>query len=146
MKALIDTSVLVRDANKSDSLHSVARGVIEQLLSQAAQIFVAPQVLYELWVVATRPIAANGLGFSVAQTRQIIENALRLLTVREDPPDLFERWLSICTEYEVTGKAAHDARLVAWMQSHGIDHIVTLNAAHFRRYPEMHLIVPARTE
>jgi hypothetical protein len=35
----------------------------------------------------------------------------------------------------VQGVQGHDARLVAWMQSHGLTHVLTLNAADFARYP-----------
>ncbi len=37
--------------------------------------------------------------------------------------------------YRVSGKNAHDARLVAVMKPHGITRILTFNAADFARYP-----------
>jgi hypothetical protein len=36
--------------------------------------------------------------------------------------------------YAVSGVQVHDARLVAVMKVHGVAHILTLNAADFRRY------------
>ena len=36
--------------------------------------------------------------------------------------------------YGVLGKKAHDARLVAAMRSHAIDHLLTFNDQDFRRF------------
>lgn len=42
------------------------------------------------------------------------------------------------------GKQVHDANLVATMHAYGIDHLLTLNAADFRRFePRIALLTPA---
>jgi hypothetical protein len=37
-------------------------------------------------------------------------------------------------QYDVVGRAVHDAQLVASMLVNGITHILTLNGADFQRY------------
>jgi hypothetical protein len=65
-------------------------------------------------------------------------------------PDLVTR-LSLLTSYgalapvvpdSVQGVQVHDARLVAYMQAHGVAHILTLNGADFARYPGITAIAP----
>jgi predicted nucleic acid-binding protein len=45
-------------------------------------------------------------------------------------------------KYQVVGKNAHDARLVAAMIVHGIERILTFNNTHFQRYQEIDVISP----
>ncbi|MFZ4575559.1 MAG: hypothetical protein ACOYN0_14270, partial [Phycisphaerales bacterium] len=40
------------------------------------------------------------------------------------------------------GKSSHDARLVAAMQSHGIERVLTFNTADFQRYPGVVAMTP----
>ncbi len=44
--------------------------------------------------------------------------------------------------YAIQGKAAHDARLVAAMQKHGVSQLLTFNGADFRRYLEIEVLDP----
>jgi predicted nucleic acid-binding protein len=53
-----------------------------------------------------------------------------------------ERWLDLCSRYGVSGRSAHDARLVALMLAHGLTHLLTLNSADFARYAEITAVTP----
>lgn len=64
------------------------------------------------------------------------------LVLLEDSNALFPAWLSLVANYGVSGKKAHDARLVAAMQVHGISHLLTFNVADFRRYPGITVVEP----
>jgi len=60
-------------------------------------------------------------------------------------PDLdatFETWKSLVSTYRVSGKNAHDTRLVACMLLHNVTHILTFNAQDFERFPHISVIVP----
>ncbi|HET6881706.1 MAG TPA: hypothetical protein VFI31_16200 [Pirellulales bacterium] len=52
-----------------------------------------------------------------------------------DRDDISTRWLTLVESQGVTGFRAHDARLVAAMQSYGISQIMTFNGGHFRDLP-----------
>jgi hypothetical protein len=62
---LLDTNVLLRHAKATDPDHPVVTAAVTALLGQGETLCIVPQNLYEFWVVATRPLASNGLGLSV---------------------------------------------------------------------------------
>lgn len=63
-KYLIDTNVVLRFCNASDSQHALAGSAISHLLATGNECYLTAQVLIELWVVATRPANVNGLGWT----------------------------------------------------------------------------------
>jgi hypothetical protein len=107
------------------------------------ELCVGAQNVFEFWVVATRPRNVNGLGLSPAQAEQEVRALLSGYTLLRDPPDLLERWLDLCSRYAVSGRPAHDARLVALMLAHGVTHLFTLNPADFARYAEIACLTTA---
>jgi predicted nucleic acid-binding protein len=101
----------------------------------------APQSLFEAWVVLTRPAAVNGYGFSTAEAYSQIDAARSLFQVFPDPPNLLDEWLDLCRSHEVSGKNAHDARLAAYARLNNIKTLITLNPRDFARYG-LTVIVP----
>src|SRR5258708_39006922 len=94
---------------------------------------VTPQVLVEFRNVATRPVAANGLGLSTVDAEAqaaTFEARFPLLT---ETPDVYPAWKSLVGALGVIGKQVHDARLVAVCHVHGVTHLLTFNVAHFVR-------------
>ena len=59
---LLDTNIVLRFSNPSDTQHSLAAEAVATLLAQGGECYLTAQVLIELWVVATRPVDVNGLG------------------------------------------------------------------------------------
>ena len=57
--------------------------------------------------------------------------------------DVYSEWKRLVVAYGVTGVQAHDARLVAAMNVHGIGRILTFNVQDFTRYKEIEAIRPA---
>ncbi len=109
-------------------------------IGRGERLIVVPQNLYEFWAVATRPpgpppTGSNGLGMTPAQTGhwlRFIERRFTLLADRDEMPRL---WQALVETHGVTGFRAHDARLVAAMQSYGIGRLLTFNVTHFRGLP-----------
>src|SRR5271154_2274738 len=65
---LIDTTILARLANVTDAKHAAAAWAVLELHRRGEVLNVTPQVLVEFRNVATRPMAANGLGLSTVDT------------------------------------------------------------------------------
>jgi hypothetical protein len=42
---------------------------VNEIIGQGGECFLTPQVLIEFWVVATRPLEVNGLGWTTQKTR-----------------------------------------------------------------------------
>lgn len=55
MKILGDANILIRTANPVDPEHQTSIDALRQLAVSGHELIVVPQVLYEYWVVATRP-------------------------------------------------------------------------------------------
>lgn len=144
MKVLVDTSVLCRLVQPEHELHKPVSAVVNGLLSDGYDLRIVPQVLYELWAIATRPVADNGMGLTVEKTVNIVDRIQRIFPVLSDESGIFQHWLNLVTTAELCGSAAHDAQIVAAMRRHQITHLLTLNVSDFRRYEGVTLIeVPA---
>ncbi len=99
-------------------------------------------MLYEYWVVATRPTLQNGLGLTPADARLAIDEFLRSIVLLRDERGIFANWLADVTDLVISGKRAHDARLVAAMQRHGLQQIVTFNKSDFNGFPNVSVFLP----
>jgi hypothetical protein len=80
------------------------------------EMLLVPQVLYEYWVVATRPTDVNGLGLEPSHVRQLISDWLEIFTLLRDERGVFRFWQELVTRQNIRGKTGHDARLIAAMQ------------------------------
>src|SRR4051812_18224769 len=101
-------------------MHSAARQVLQRLTATGATLHVAAQNLIEFWVVATRPLASNGLGLSPAQAATEVSNFKAAFHLLPDTPAVFPEWERLAVLYQIQGKQAHDLRLVAVMKVHGV--------------------------
>lgn len=95
------------------------------------ECLLAPQIIVEFWVVATRPPQVNGLGWAVEQTRSTIDQLLDRFPLLQESPQIFPNWLNLVTTNRVMGKRTHDARIVAAMLANGITHLLTFNPVDF---------------
>lgn len=134
MRILIDTNVLCRLAEKGHPFHSVAEHAVSKLRAAAHELCLVPQVLYEYWVVVTRPASENGLDMPPADVDKAMDFWVDLFTLFRDERGIFSAWRELVRRYDVKGKSAHDARLVAAMKRHGLEYLLTFNAADFQRY------------
>jgi predicted nucleic acid-binding protein len=139
---LVDTNVLLRAAQKQHPQHEAALAALNGAKGRGDRLYIVPQVLYEFWVVATRPIEANGLGLTTAQSIAELHRIRRLFPLLPETPQLYSVWEQLVYEYSVLGKQAHDARLVAAMRLHGLEHILTFNTEHLARFAGLEPIRP----
>jgi predicted nucleic acid-binding protein len=143
MNVLVDTNILLRSAEPIHHMHAPARAAVGALTARGDVLCVVPQVLYEFWVVATRPLAVNGLGWASAAADAEIGTILAGFQFLPDSPDVFTEWRALVAAHAVAGKTAHDARLVAAMRVHGLTHLLTFNDQDFRRFPAINALTPA---
>lgn len=133
-RVLLDTNIVLRLLDRTASEHQVCVNAIEALLIRGDEPCLAPQVLIEFWVVATRPVNVNGFGWTATQVIDAISHLRGLFLLLDDTSAIFEAWLALVSS-GVSGKRAHDAKLAAFMQVHGISEILTLNGADFKDFP-----------
>ncbi|MBL8233532.1 MAG: hypothetical protein JNL98_33860 [Bryobacterales bacterium] len=98
-------------------------------------VCIVPQNLYELWTVATRPAASNGLALTPEQANRVLTRIEQLLVLMRDTPGIYDEWRRLVSVHSISGKASHDARLAAAMNVHGIGHVLTFHTGDFKRFP-----------
>jgi predicted nucleic acid-binding protein len=143
MLILIDSGILLRLLEPTDPQHPVIRQAIRTLRSRGDHLVTSPQNAAEFWNVCTRPATARGgFGLTIAEAERRLRIIERLFQVPPDHLASYALWRQLVVIHAVQGVQVHDARLVAYMQAHGITHILTLNGADFARYPGITAIAP----
>ncbi|MEX2138553.1 MAG: PIN domain-containing protein [Pirellulales bacterium] len=144
MLILIDTSIVVRAVETGHRDHSAATNALRELRQAGHGLFVVPQIHYEFWVVATRPVDQNGLGMSTAVAdAELARLAPPLFRLLQDERAIYGEWRRLVSQHDVKGKKAHDTRLAAAAKRHALTHILTFNAGDFGRYSEITVLTPA---
>ena len=142
MSIEVDTNIALRVSSPAHPMHHLALDAIRILGQQGERLCMMPQNLYEFWVAATRPMANNGLGLTITEVASELTRFRRWFTILDDLPAILPAWEQLVVLHQVMGKNAHDARLVAAMQVHGINRILTFNTPDFQRYPGITAISP----
>jgi predicted nucleic acid-binding protein len=71
-----------------------------------------------------------------------IDEFLKSIVLLRDERGIFTNWLAEVTNLAISGKRAHDARLVAAMQRHGLKQIVTFNKSDFAGFQGIAVLLP----
>ena len=143
MSLLIDTNVLLRIAQAASPDHATAKSAVLTLVNANETLCIVPQIIYEFWVAATRPLDVNGLGMDVDAAQQSILGMTKDYQLLKDERGIFDHWQSLVTDNKVRGKTAHDARLVAAMQRHRVTNLLTFNKSDFTRFASIQVFTPA---
>jgi predicted nucleic acid-binding protein len=83
------------------------------------------------------PLANNGLALSITDTAAHVKTFRQTFTLLPDTPDIFSEWERLVEAHEVSGRQAHDARLVAAMHVHDVRRLLTFNTDDFKRFFEI---------
>jgi predicted nucleic acid-binding protein len=140
---LLDTSTLLRTLQVRHPQYETVARALETLPSRGRDLHIVPQNLVELWVVATRPAEQNGLGMTPAAAAMELIRIKSMFPLLPDTPAIYPVWENLVIQYHVSGKTAHDARLVAAMQVHGLTSILTFDKTGFTRYAGIEVVHPA---
>lgn len=139
MAVLLDTNILLRLAQPHHPHTRAAARALRALRAGNEALHIVQQNIVEFWAVSTRPIEANGLGFTTEQAEEEVDALNRLFVLLPELP-LHNAWKRLVVDYRVSGKNAHDARLVAAMVVHGIESILAFNGPDFLRYGEIRVL------
>ena len=142
MPYLADTNIAARFTLPGDPLYARVRTAVLNLQRQGEIIHVTSQVLVEFQALATRPADANGLGMTTAQASAQAGKIEAVFPLLPETAAIYPLWRNLIDTYDVIGRQVYDARLVAVMLAHGIDHILTLNGKHFQRFAGITVVSP----
>ncbi len=142
MAILTDSNILLRLLQPHHPHCQVAERGVDILRKRNEVLVVVSQNLYELWAAATRPFDENGLGLTVEQAANEVDQIKKFWTLLLEIP-LFDEWEMLVRAHRISGKNTHDARIVAAMRVHGIHTILTFNTRDFARYQDITVLDPA---
>jgi len=142
MRILLDTNILTRSAQPDHVQHQAATSAVAALTSRGEILCLMPQNLYEFWVVSTRPTGENGLGLTTMDAKIRLNDLEQAFSILEETAEFRSEWKTLVVQHDVKGKSAHDARLVAGMNVHGVTTLLTFNKIHFMRYAGITVLVP----
>src|SRR5204862_350699 len=107
------------------------------------QPVISVQNAVEFWNVMTRPATARGgFGASLRMTQRRLQHIERWCKILPESLPVFAEWKKLVAAFGVSGRAVHDARLVAQMVVSRIPNLLTLNPNDFRRYPRISVSTP----
>ena len=128
------------------SLYVPADRAIRLLPEQGRKLHIVAHNLIELWTVATRPLGENGLGMTAAEAALELDRIESMFLFLPETPAIYPAWEALVIQHQVMGKPAHDARLVAAMQVHGLTAILTFDRTGFSGYPGVEVIHPEQVK
>jgi predicted nucleic acid-binding protein len=138
----VDTNVLLRSIDDGHVAQPIAQDGLFALRDRGEILSIFPQNLIELWAVATRPLANNGLGWSIDRAEQELAALKNLFIVLADTDAILAEWERLVIQHQVIGKQAHDAHLVASMLVHHVTHLLTFNDSDFKRFTGITVVNP----
>lgn len=141
MSWAVDTNVLLRMTDVGHAAQPVAERALK-LLGRSESLRIFPQILIEFWAVATRSRADNGLALSISDVGTQLGKLKQMFVLLNDTPEVFSAWEGLVGCYQVVGKQAHDAHIVAAMSAHKITHLLTFNDRDFKRFSEITVVNP----
>ena len=139
----LDTNILLEATDRKGDFHAEAFELFSVASKQGAHLAISGQVAREYHVVATRPVAANGLGLEAKLGWGNVENFLERCVMLEETKAVFESLSELIEAYGINGKKAHDANIVATMKAHRVENLVTLNPRDFKDYHGLRLCSPS---
>lgn len=142
MSYLVDTNILLRSIQKNHAMFKDADTAVKTLLTFGEVLYVTSQNLIEFWAVATRPLHSNGLELTIEEAARELKGLKSIVAILPDTPDILSQWEKLVIHHRVSGKQAHDARIVASMMVHGVTHLLTFNIDDFKRYAEITAVHP----
>jgi predicted nucleic acid-binding protein len=132
---LFDTNIFLRLAEKHSTERPIILNAIRKIRRQNKTICYTPQVLAEFWNVCTRPASARGgLGLSIEQTERKVNLIQKHFELLPDTLSTFTEWRKLVADYRVMGVQVHDTKLVASMNVHKVEYLVTLNEKDLKRF------------
>lgn len=127
----VDTNVLLTATDVLRPSHLEAQRIFSKASQQGFHLALSGQILREYLAVATRPVEANGLGLTVPDAVENVEQFLEFANLFEETEEVALRLRELAKNLDVRGPRLHDLNIVATMLVHRIPVLVTQNSRDF---------------
>jgi predicted nucleic acid-binding protein len=135
----IDTNILIYATNTASPWHSVAAQLLQDSHFQGTDMNNSPQIVREYLAAATRPAP------QILPLPMVLANVQafhKLFHLVEDDLAVSMQLVQLMIQVTVGGNQVHVANIVATMQTHSIQHLLTHNTADFNRFSQLITIIP----
>jgi len=132
----VDTNGLLTATDKSRQLNCEALKLLSGTIGLDKRLAISGQVVREYLVVATRPVADNGLGLSAGQAEANVSEFLRHLALYDETEAVPKQLRQLATAHNLHGQRLHDANIVATMMVHRIRTLLTQNGTDFAPFSD----------
>ena len=129
----LDTSLIVAATVEAHPSHGAATSFLDDLVSEASQLCISPQICREFLVVLTRQPVSHRV-FTIEEAIAVLDMWATGCMLLEDNADVVRTCLGLVRRHGVLGKQVHDCNVVATMLAHGIRRLATRNPADFKRF------------
>lgn len=92
--------------------------------------------------ILTRDASPGHNHHTPARTHADIAGFRRVFDFLQDERAIYSNWENLVTHHEISGKAGHDARLVAAIRRHQLTGILTFNGKDFTRFAQINVLEP----
>ena len=138
---IVDANVLVYAFDADALQHLASRNLLDVGRRGAATIYVTSQILCEFYSIVTNPRRV-AKPRRAADAVAAIAGMLSFVQVLPTPARAVEAWLDLLRLRPVTGGDIFDLQIIATMKANNVSRIYTYNAADFRVFPELTVVVP----
>lgn len=145
VKAFVDTNIVLRAFHDTFAEHERIRVLFDRMLDEDYELWISRQVIREYLVQATSPKTFTE-PLSIDTVSKQLEGIRKVCRVADETGQVTEQLLDLLKTYPTRGKPVHDANIVATMLVYGIDTLVTLNLADFRRFADKIKLVSLEEE
>jgi predicted nucleic acid-binding protein len=104
-----------------------------RLEADGCTLWISQQVMREYLAVVTRP-QATSRPLPVAAAIADVRRFRASFAMASDNPAVLERLLELLAAHPSAGKQVHDANIVATMQAHDVQRLLTYNTSDFLRF------------
>ncbi len=132
-RLFVDTNILIFATNELSEWRLAAERKLQEARQLGIELIISAQILREYLAAATR-ISVMGQGLPLQKILENVRIFRNEFTVVEDNPFVLDALIEILKTIPVAGKQVHDANIVATMQIHGVNHLLTHNTADFNRF------------
>lgn len=140
-RVLVDTNVLLEATDEGRRFHAQALALFEKAAHDGIDLYLGTQVIREYLVVATRPVANNGLGMTTQKALENIQCFQQRTSRVAETLAAGEKFVEWAAKFAIRGKKLHDLQILATASVAGMHALITANERDFPK-PSPLAIIP----
>jgi predicted nucleic acid-binding protein len=135
-KIFLDTNVLLRLTIYQFPEYLQVKTLVATYTSENTEIYISRQIVREYLNQVTRPQNFM-VSMTASQVKKQYEIFRSIFKIADETETVTQHLIDLLQKYPTGGKQIHDANIVATMLANGVDTLLTLNVADFKRFSDV---------